>query len=336
MNSRFFTSSPNTGPARRIDRRGSGLETLGAFVPTTAAEFAPATSAGHAGCTAPSAADPDSWGIRRLGVVTSDAMTAVHTTEVGDSGDRVVFLHGLFGQGRNFSTIAKALQPELRSLLVDLPNHGRSAWTEDLSYELLADAVAERLRGGFAADGRVHVVGHSMGGKTAMVLALRHPDLVDRLVVVDISPAGGGDQGEFEHLLGSLATLDLSTLSRRSEADDQLSGLIDDARVRGFLLQNLRSGDDGFYWQANLDLLRQELPAIGGFPGDLADTFDRPVLWVAGERSRYVRPEHEATMRRLFPRTRQVTVKGAGHWVHSEQPEAFVSVLRMFLDAGAG
>ena len=268
--------------------------------------------------------------------MTSDAATPVHTTEVGDSGDRVVFLHGLFGQGRNFSTIAKALQPEFRSLLLDLPNHGRSAWTEELSYELLADAVADWLRAGFAADGRVHVVGHSMGGKIAMVLALRHPELVDRLVVVDISPAGGGDQGEFEHLLGSLATLDLSTLSRRSEADDQLSGPIDDSRVRGFLLQNLRSGDDGFYWQANLDLLRRELPVIGGFPDDLADTFDRPVLWVAGERSRYVRPEHEETMRRLFPRATQVTVKGAGHWVHSEQPEAFVSVLRAFLGGSAG
>jgi len=252
--------------------------------------------------------------------------------EVGDGRDRVVFLHGLFGQGRNFSGIAKALGPSFRSLLVDLPNHGRSAWTDDFGYALFADRVADRLREGFA-DGRpVHVVGHSMGGKTAMVLALRHPELVDRLVVVDISPVHGGDQGEFEHLLDSLAGLDLSTLARRSEADERLKGPIDDARVRGFLLQNLRSADHGFYWQANLDLLRRELPAIGGFPDDLGGTFDGPVLWVAGERSPYVRPEHEAAMRRLFPRTTLVTVKGAGHWVHSEQPEAFVSVLRTFLE----
>jgi pimeloyl-ACP methyl ester carboxylesterase len=267
-------------------------------------------------------------------VVTTEEHTTVHTTEVGDSGSRVVFLHGLFGQGRNFATIAKALQPEFRSLLVDLPNHGRSAWTEDFGYKLWADLVADRLRDGFAADGAVHVVGHSMGGKVAMVLALRHPELVDRLVVVDISPAGGGDQGEFEHLLDSLGALDVSSLSRRSDADDRLSGPIDDARVRGFLLQNLRSGDDGFYWQANLDLLRRELPAISGFPDDLAGTFDRPVLWVAGERSPYVRPEHEAAMRRLFPRTTLVTIKGAGHWVHSEQPQVFVSALRTFLATG--
>ena len=258
----------------------------------------------------------------------------VHTTRVGENGARVVFLHGLFGQGRNFTTIASGLQPEFRSLLVDLPNHGRSAWTEDFSYELMADLVANRLREDFAADGAVHVVGHSMGGKVAMLLALRHPELVDRLVVVDISPAGGGDQGEFEHLLDSLAALDLTELSRRSDADDRLSDPIDDSRVRGFLLQNLRSGkDDGFFWQANLDLLRRELPAIGGFPDDVAGTFEGPVLWVAGERSPYVRPEHEATMRRLFPRTTQVTIKGAGHWVHSEQPGVFISALRTFLDA---
>jgi pimeloyl-ACP methyl ester carboxylesterase len=269
--------------------------------------------------------------------VTTGATTpSVHTTEVGDTGPRVVFLHGLFGQGRNFTTIARALQPDFRSLLVDLPNHGRSAWTEDFGYELLADLIADRLRDGPAADGAVHVVGHSMGGKVGMVLALRRPELVDRLVVVDISPVGGGDQGEFQHLLDSLAALDLSTLSRRSEADERLSGPIDDARVRGFLLQNLRSGKDGFHWQANLDLLRRELPEIAGFPDDLAGTFDRPVLWVAGERSPYVRPEHEAAMRRLFPRTRQVTVKGAGHWVHSEQPQVFASALRTFLSADLG
>jgi pimeloyl-ACP methyl ester carboxylesterase len=106
--------------------------------------------------------------------------------------------------------------------------------------------------------------------------------------------------------------------------------------VRGFLLQNLRSGGSGFHWQANLELLRRELPAIGGFPEDLGGEFDRPVLWVAGERSPYVRPEHEAGMRRLFPRTTQVTIKGAGHWVHSERPEVFVSALRSFLGAGGG
>lgn len=259
---------------------------------------------------------------------------------MGDTGDAratigtVVFLHGLFGRGRNFTTIARALQPQFGSLLVDLPDHGRSAWTDDFSYEKFADLVADRLRADVAADRPVDLVGHSMGGKVAMVLALRHPELVDRLVVVDISPVAGRDQGEFVHLLDSLAGLDLARLAERSEADRLLADPIPDDRVRGFLLQNLRRGTDGFSWQANLDLLRRDLPEIGSFPDDLDGPFDHPVLWVSGERSPYVRPEHESSMRRLFPRTSKVTIKGAGHWVHSEQPQVFASVLRAFLTDG--
>ena len=253
----------------------------------------------------------------------------LHTTEIGDTGERVVLLHGLFGQGRNFTQVAKALQPELRSTLVDLPNHGRSAWTGSVDYVDVADAVATWLRAAY--DGEpVHLVGHSMGGKVAMVLALRHPELIDRLVVVDISPAPSGGAGEFEHLLTSLTGLDLDGLERRSDADEQLAGAIPDERVRGFLLQNLRREEGRWRWQADLDLLLRELPTIAGFP-EVDTTFDHPVLWMGGERSDYVRPEHEARMRGPFPPTYTVTVKGAGHWVHSEQPEAFVSALRYFL-----
>lgn len=257
---------------------------------------------------------------------------SIYAREVGESGAKVVFLHGLFGQGRNFTQAAKALQPELRSLLLDLPNHGRSAWTDSLDYVAVADQVAAYLRSGWAAEGRTHVVGHSMGGKIAMVLALRHPDLVDRLVVVDIAPSESDGAGEFEHLLGSLASVDLATLVRRGDADELLRERIPNDTVRGFLLQNLRSGDDGFRWQANLDLLRSGLATIGGFP-ELTEVFDRPVLWLSGERSDYVAEQHDARMRELFPRTRHVVVKGAGHWVHSEKPEAFVSALRVFLTA---
>ena len=261
------------------------------------------------------------------------AASTIHADAVGDSGPTVVFLHGLFGRGRNFTAAAKGLAPTLRSLLVDLPNHGRSAWTDDADYVSTADSVAAWLRDRHPDAVPVHLVGHSMGGKVAMVLALRHPDLVDRLVVVDIAPAASDGAGEFEHLLGSLAAVPLDELTRRSDADDLLQEPIRDARVRGFLLQNLRSVGDGFGWQANLDLLRRELPVIGGFPDEaLAGArFDHPVLWVAGADSDYVRPEHQARMRQLFPRTRTVTVKGAGHWVHSEQPDAFVSILRTFL-----
>ena len=251
---------------------------------------------------------------------------SLHATTIGESGSRIAFLHGLFGQGKNFTGIAKALVPGAQSLLIDLPNHGRSPWTDRVDYVEMADAVAERLRDWAPT----HVVGHSMGGKVAMVLALRHPELVDRLVVVDIAPAPSDGSGEFEHLLGSLAGVDLASVHRRSDAEDQLRGPIPNTTVRNFLLQNLRAGDDGYAWQANLKLLRRDLPAIGGFPHFDA-TFDHPVLWVAGDRSDYVREAHRPEMERLFPAVRLVTVKDSGHWVHSEQPAAFVSALRVFL-----
>lgn len=268
-------------------------------------------------------------------------MSETASRRIGDTGKLIVFLHGLFGRGKNFASIAKALSPEFSSLLVDLPDHGESAWTDAFSYVATADAVAAAITEATDPEDRpVHLVGHSLGGKVAMVLALRHPDLVDRLVVVDIAPSGGGDVGTFDHLLTSLAELDLDTVSSRTEADAALQETIPDPTVRGFLLQNLRPDSGGYAWQPNLTMLRANLPVIGGFPeaSDLvaADTgarqFPRPVLWVAGAESDYIDRTQLPLMRSLFPRTTLVTVKGSGHWVHSEKPEAFVTALRTFLN----
>ncbi|GAB2593973.1 alpha/beta fold hydrolase [Pseudactinotalea suaedae] len=258
----------------------------------------------------------------------------IHTVTVGEQVDgvpTVVFLHGLFGQGRNFLTIAKGLQPEMRGLLVDLPNHGRSSWTETVDLAAMADEVADTVR--TEAGGPVHVVGHSLGGKVAMLLALRHPDLVERLVVVDIAPVPSTDVSQFEQLLGALATLDLASLSSRGDADEQLQELIGDTTVRAFLLQNLHRTEQGWAWRANLTLLRSSLDVIGSFPQTGEAVFENPVLWVVGERSTYTREEDAEAMRVLFPRLQRVSVKGAGHWVHSEQPAAFLATVRAFLAA---
>lgn len=246
--------------------------------------------------------------------------------------ERVVFLHGLFGRGKNFTSIAAGLEPEIQSLLLDLPNHGQSGWTERFEYEQMVDLVADHLRDGFAEGGPVDVVGHSMGGKAAMLLALRHPDLVRRLVVLDMSPVGTDAQrSEFPHLFGALAGLDLSQVERRSDADEALQEEIRSRAVRGFLLQNLIRGDGGYEWELNLDLLHRELDAVMGFPEPGSAQFDGPVLWVGGERSDYITDEDEPLMRELFPRTVRITVKGAGHWVHSEAPDVVISALRRFL-----
>ena len=258
----------------------------------------------------------------------------VHSAAIGDDDApvRAVFLHGLFGRGKNFTTIAQALAPEVQSLMVDLPNHGQSGWTERFDYADLADLVAEHLRAGFAAHGPVAVIGHSMGGKVAMVLALRHPDLVRRLVVIDISPDTGGEvRGEFPHLLSALASLDLRAVHKRGEASAALREQIPNSTVRGFLMQNLKREGDGFVWEPNLALLRAELDTVMGFPSDPGEPYEGPVLWMGGEKSDYVTDDDAPAMRALFPRTQRITVKGAGHWVHAEQPDTVVAALRRFL-----
>lgn len=240
----------------------------------------------------------------------------------------VVFLHGLMGRGKNFLTSAKSLT-DTASVLVDLPNHGASGWTDAFDYEQIADLVADALRDEVQTP--FDLVGHSLGGKVAMLLALRHPELIDRLVIVDIAPADSHAAGSvFEHLLGSLRALDLSAIDSRSEADAALKEPIPDSTVRGFLLQNLRRDGDGFAWQPNLELLFQSLDTIAGFPMQEA-SFDGPVLWIAGGESNYVTEEAVPVMRQLFPKVRRVTVRGAGHWVHSERPEEFNAILDAFL-----
>jgi pimeloyl-ACP methyl ester carboxylesterase len=264
--------------------------------------------------------------------------SGLHTTAMGDRGPRVVFLHGLFGQGRNWTRVGKALADPTRHahhrvLLVDLPQHGRSAWDDRFDYLRVADQVAGLLD----ADDPVALVGHSLGGKVAMVLALRHPELVERLCVVDVSPVAYGRLSQFEGYVAAMQRLDLGSLTSRGDADEAMSAAVPDPTVRAFLLQNLRRDGAGWRWQANLDVLGRDLPVIGSWPEDeLADTppYRGPVLWVAGADSDYVRPEYAETMDRWFPTNRLTRVKGSGHWVHSEQPEVFLEVLRRFVDNG--
>ena len=286
-------------------------------------DSAPPCRAYVAACVCGCAADRSAGGGWETGPV------SLHTTDLGDHGSRIVFCHGLFGQGRNWTQVGKALAADHRVTLVDMPHHGRSSWPEEFDYVDVADRVAELL----SADDPVTLVGHSMGGKAAMVLALRHPELVDRLCVVDISPVEYAKAGEFRGYIDAMQGMDLSALTGRADAEAALAAAVPNPTVRGFLLQNLRRDGDGWRWQANLDVLGRDLAELGGWPEEaLAGTapYDGPTLWVAGATSPYVREEYVAAMERWFPRVRRVTVKDAGHWVHSEQPEVFLEVLRRF------
>jgi esterase len=270
---------------------------------------------------------------------------SLHSVQFGDAGREVVFLHGLFGQGKNWTSIAKALADSYRVLLIDLPNHGRSPWTEHFSYPHAAASIAQLItdpgREG-TADSPVAVVGHSMGGKVAMALALLHPALVERLCVVDVSPVRYSTQSSFAKFIRGMRELDLQRLPDRASADRALEPYVPDKTVRSFLLQNLRrvpaSADSSgapWQWQMNLELLDDQLGEMGDWPDHFQQPYAGPTLWIAGGNSSYVQPEYAPAMRALFPRTQLVTIKNAGHWVHSEQPEIFVNVIRKFMSTPA-
>jgi pimeloyl-ACP methyl ester carboxylesterase len=283
--------------------------------------------------------------------VTVDPEERLHARTLGEAGPRVVFVHGLFGQGRNWTTIAKGLADRHRVTLLDLPNHGHSPWTQRVDYLDMAALVAAELE---AFGEPVTLVGHSMGGKVAMQLALRRPELLRALVVVDVAPVAYPESGgrtadpdeelsPFAAFIAAMKAVDLDRLTTREEADAALREAVPSRTVRSFLLQSLvREGpvagggaaDGGWRWRLNLDLLGRDLGELRGFPEPPAGaTFDGPVLWIAGATSHYVLAEDRARMDELFPHTRLVRIKGAGHWVHSEQPEVFLETLRRFTDA---
>jgi esterase len=245
----------------------------------------------------------------------------------GPEGVPLVIAHGLFGSARNWGAVAKRLSAGRSVVAVDLRNHGQSGWDRDHSYPALAGDLAEVVA---RLGGQADVLGHSMGGKAAMVLALDRPELVRRLVVADIAPVAYGhtQTGYLEAMRG----LDLEGVTRRSEADRRLAEAVPDRGVRGFLLQSLAFREAGPEWTLNLEALAAEMPGIMGFP-EGGGRFEGPVLVLRGGASDYVRPEHEAAFRRRFPDLRIETLEGIGHWLHAEAPEPFAAAVARFLDS---
>ena len=266
---------------------------------------------------------------------------ALFTQLIGTSRPDVAFLHGLFGRGKNWAGIARTLADRGHAgVLFDLPNHGRSHWTETFDYLSIADEVAEELRLRLGSAASLNLVGHSMGGKVAMLLALRHPQLVKRLVVVDIAPDISYQVRTSVPLVQAMYGLDLTKLQRRRDAELALAADVDDASLRLFLLQNLKhvrapGNRNGWRWDLNLDLLSEHLDDVAAWPELGEVSFPGPVLWIAGGDSPYIRDEHHAHMHQLFPATRLVTIPGATHWVHADKPEALSAALLEFLDTPA-
>ena len=235
----------------------------------------------------------------------------------GPDATPLLIAHGLFGSARNWNVIAKRLSATRHVVVVDMRNHGASPWFDVHSYGELAADLAEVI------DQPMDVLGHSMGGKAAMVLALKYPNKVNRLVVADIAPVAYShtQMGPLEAMRG----VDLSVVKNRAEALAQLVGLQDG--VADFLLQSLDFKNKR--WKLNLDVLAAEMDKIIGFP-EVSGTFDGPTLFLSGANSDYVQHAHRGTIKALFPQSHFAKISGVGHWLHAEKPREFEASVTAF------
>ena len=236
-----------------------------------------------------------------------------------------LIVHGLFGSGRNWGAIARQLCQTRPVITVDMRNHGTSPWADSNGYDdLAADlAVVIEDRGG-----PMDVIGHSMGGKAAMMLALTRPELVRRMIVADIAPvAYSHTQQQF---IDAMRAVDLSAITRRSEAAAQLGHFGVEPELQAFFTQSLNLKDKR--WLYNLDVLEAEMPKILSFP-EVSSQFDRPVLFLSGADSDYVRHEHRGAIKALFPAAQFAKIPNSGHWLHADKPNEFLAVAGTYLSA---
>ncbi|MEI4471116.1 alpha/beta fold hydrolase [Frigidibacter sp. MR17.24] len=254
----------------------------------------------------------------------------LNTVLHGQPTDRppLVIVHGLFGSARNWGAVAKRLSADRLVVTLDQRNHGDSFRAETQSYADMAGDVAEVIAAHAGPGGQVDLVGHSMGGKTAMQLALTDPAPIRRLVVADIAPVA------YDHtqmpLVEAMRDLDLSGLDSRAEADRRLAGRVADPGTRAFLLQSLDLRADPPRWKLNLPVLGREMAGIVGWPGTTGQHAG-PTLFLTGALSDYVRPEHRDTIKALFPQAKFAKIPGAGHWLHAERPREFEAAVATFL-----
>ncbi len=235
----------------------------------------------------------------------------------------LLIAHGLYGSGRNWGVIAKRLSDTRQVVVVDMRNHGQSAWESTHSYQDLADDLSDVLT---HLGGTFDVLGHSMGGKAAMTLALQSPTRVNRLIVADISPV------TYTHTqlpyIDAMKSVDLSQIEKRSDAAELLEKVVDDPQLIPFFLQSLDVKEKR--WVLNLDVLAEEMPKIMSFP-DISAAFDGPALFLSGALSDYVQPDHRPKIKQFFPAAKFAKIPGAEHWLHAQKPREFEAAVRTWL-----
>lgn len=236
----------------------------------------------------------------------------------------LMIVHGLFGSARNWNVIAKRMSETRHVIAPDMRNHGNSFWADSHSYPDMAADLSEVIH---AHGGVVDLVGHSMGGKAAMTLALSEPSQVARLLVADIAPVAYNHSQQ--HFIDAMRAVDLRQVTRRADAVAQLAQNVSDKTLQSFFTQSLNVKEKR--WLYNLDALERDMARILGFP-QLSGTYDGLTLFLSGANSDYVQSAHRPKIKALFSNAKFAKIPDAGHWLHAEQPRAFEASLRAFLD----
>lgn len=242
-------------------------------------------------------------------------------------GPPLIILHGLFGSLENWHSISQKLAADFQVFAVDQRNHGRSPHAAEMSYQSMAGDLKEFVTTHQLS--AVNLLGHSLGGKVAMFFALNYPDLMEKLVVVDIAPRAYPPH--HSEILNALSSLDLPSFKNRKDLETHLAPSIPDLATRQFLLKNVKRDSAGtFYWQMNLAAIHRNYDRLNEALSS-QQPFTKPALFISGERSDYIRDEDLASIRKLFPQAAHCKIPGASHWVHADAPEAFLRKVREFL-----
>ncbi|MDU0355161.1 alpha/beta fold hydrolase [Paraglaciecola aquimarina] len=244
-------------------------------------------------------------------------MRSIHYQLYSDDTEKpwILLIHGLFGSADNLSGLRKLFTGSHQVLSIDLPDHGKSAFTTGFSFTSYAEKVVALLA--HLDIHKVDVLGHSLGGKVAMSMALSFPNLVSSLVVLDIAPVHYAPRHQL--VFDGLNSINLDTLSSRKEADLLLATHISESSTRQFLLKSLYKDNERWKWRFNLDLLQREYHLLSeGIKA--SSTFDKPVLFIKGGKSDYLLLEHRSAIIALFPNSQSKVIPNAGHWLHAQNP----------------
>ena len=255
-------------------------------------------------------------------------MNVLHSNIIGSGDDHFIILHGFLGMGDNWKTHAKNLsEKEYCVHLVDQRNHGRSFWSNKFDYEVMVNDLLQYLN--HHGINQCVVLGHSMGGKTAMAFALNYPDRVQKLIIADIAPKYYAPH--HQKILAGLSNLNLEEVSSRKAAAEHLKNFIPEAGTRQFLLKNLYWVSEGkLGLRINVAVLKNAAEAIGAAIQS-QNQYHQPTLFLYGENSNYINPKTDIEILEYFPKAEIIEIKGAGHWLHAEQPLLFFKTLTQWL-----